>query len=161
MLVFGFGISTDVNNLSFAVLDHDQSRESRAYLEEFSGSTYFAEKAPLADYAELENRLKSGEITAAIEIPPELRPRHQARRPVWVGAWIDGAMPFRAETIRGYLQGMHQLYLDRSGREDDGAAAQRRPPTSRSGSSTTRISRASMPWCRRTWRCCWRCFRRS
>ena len=33
MLVFGFGISTDVNNLSFAVLDRDQSHESRAYLE--------------------------------------------------------------------------------------------------------------------------------
>ena len=37
MLVFGFGVSTDVNNLSFAVLDHDQSPESRAYLEECSG----------------------------------------------------------------------------------------------------------------------------
>ena len=29
MLVFGFGISNDVNNLTFAVLDHDQSHESR------------------------------------------------------------------------------------------------------------------------------------
>src|SRR5208283_2788802 len=26
-------------------------------------------------------------------------------------AWVDGAMPFRAETIRGYLQAMHALYL--------------------------------------------------
>src|SRR6266536_1549741 len=35
----------------------------------------------------------------------------RAVRPVWVGAWVDGAMPFRAQTIRGYLQGMHQRYL--------------------------------------------------
>ena len=41
MLVFGFGVSTDVNNLSFAVLDRDQSPESRAYLEELRGSSYF------------------------------------------------------------------------------------------------------------------------
>ena len=41
MLVFGFGVSTDVNNLSFAVLDHDQSPESRAYLEELRGSSLF------------------------------------------------------------------------------------------------------------------------
>ena len=81
MLVFGFGISTDVNNLSFAVLDRDQSPESRAYLEELRGSTYFVEKAPLANYAELDKRLKSGDIKAAIEIPPRLRPRHQARTP--------------------------------------------------------------------------------
>ena len=70
MLVFGFGISTDVNNLTFAVLDHDQSHESRAYLEELRGSTYFVEKPPLANYADLETRLQSGAIKAAIEIPP-------------------------------------------------------------------------------------------
>jgi len=111
MLVFGFGISTDVNNLTFAVLDHDQSPESRAYLEELRGSTYFVEKSPLADYAALENRLKSGDIDAAVEIPPGFGRDIERGRPAWVGAWVDGAMPFRAETIRGYLQGMHQLYL--------------------------------------------------
>jgi ribosome-dependent ATPase len=111
MLVFGFGVSTDVNNLTFAVLDHDQSPESRAYLEELRGSTYFVEKAPLADYAELDERLKSGDIKAAVEIPPGFGRDIKRGRPASVGAWVDGAMPFRAETIRGYLQGMHQLYL--------------------------------------------------
>jgi ribosome-dependent ATPase len=111
MLVFGFGISTDVNNLSFAVLDRDQSHESRAYLEELRGSTYFVEKAPLADYADIDKRLMSGDIRAAVEIPPGFGRDIKRGRPVSVGAWIDGAMPFRAETIRGYLQGMHQLYL--------------------------------------------------
>ena len=111
MLVFGFGISTDVNNLSFAVLDRDQSPESRAYLEELRGSSYFSEKAPLANYAELDSRLKKGDIRAAIEIPPSFGNDIKRGRPVWVSALVDGAMPFRADTIRGYLQGMHQLYL--------------------------------------------------
>jgi len=111
MLVFGFGISTDVNNLSFAVLDHDQSHESRAYLEELRGSSYFVERPPLADYADLEKRLQSGAIKAAIEIPPDFGRDIERGRPAWVGAWVDGAMPFRAETIHGYLQAMHQLYL--------------------------------------------------
>ena len=111
MLVFGFGISTDVNNLSFAVLDRDQSHESRAYLEELRGSTYFAEKAPLANYGDLEKRLKNGDIRAAIEIPPGFGRDIQRARPAWVGAWIDGAMPFRAATIRSYLQAMNELYL--------------------------------------------------
>jgi ribosome-dependent ATPase len=111
MIVFGFGISTDVNNLSFAVLDHDQSPESRAYLAELRGSSYFVEKAPLADYADLQKRLQDGAIDAAVEIPPGFGRDIKRGRPVWVGAWIDGAMPFRAQTIRGYLEGMHQLYL--------------------------------------------------
>ena len=111
MLVFGFGVSTDVNNLSFAVLDRDQTPESRAYLEELRGSSYFVEKAPIADDADLISRLKSGDIKAAIEIPPNFGLDIKRGRPAWVSALVDGAMPFRAETIRGYLQGMHQLYL--------------------------------------------------
>jgi ribosome-dependent ATPase len=111
MLVFGFGISTDVNNLSFAVLDRDQSHESRAYLEEMRGSPYFLEKPPLADYADLERRLENGNISAGIEIPPGFGRDIARGRPVWVAAWVDGARPFVAQTIRGYLQSMHQLYL--------------------------------------------------
>jgi ribosome-dependent ATPase len=111
MIVFGFGISTDVNNLTFSVLDRDQTPESRAYLEELRGSRYFVEKPPLADYADLDQRLKNGQINASIEIPPNFGEHIKRGRPAWVSAWVDGAMPFRAETIRGYLQGMHQLYL--------------------------------------------------
>ena len=111
MVVFGLGISTDVNNLTFAVLDQDQSPESRAYLEELRGSTYFIEKPPIRSYAEFDQRLKAGDIWVGIEIPPGFGRDIKRGRPAWVSAWVDGAMPFRAETIRGYLMGMHQLYL--------------------------------------------------
>jgi ribosome-dependent ATPase len=93
------------------VLDHDHSHESRAYLEELRGSTYFTEQPPLNDYADLQKRMQSGAIRAAIEIPPGFGRDLERGRPVWVGAWVDGAMPFRGDTIRGYLQAMHQLYL--------------------------------------------------
>ena len=111
MVVMGAGISTDVDNLTFAVLDHDNTPESRAYLEELRGSRYFIEKAPIKDYGELERRLQSADIRAAIEIPPQFGRDIKKGVPTSVGAWIDGAMPFRAETIRGYLQAMHQEYL--------------------------------------------------
>jgi ribosome-dependent ATPase len=111
MIVFGFGISTDVNNLSFAALDRDQTPESRAYLEELRGSRYFVEKPPLADDTDIDRRLKNADIDASIEIPPNFGVDLKRGRPVWVSVWIDGAMPYRAETIRGYLQSMHQLYL--------------------------------------------------
>jgi ribosome-dependent ATPase len=111
MVVFGLGISTDVNSLTFAVLDRDQTPESRAYLEELRGSPYFLEKPVLVDYVDLDRRLKNGDIAASIEIPPHFGLDIKRGRPAFVSAWIDGAMPFRAETIRGYLEGMHQLYL--------------------------------------------------
>ena len=69
------------------------------------------EKAPLTNYDDLEKRLKNGDIRAAIEIPPGFGRDIERGRPAWVGAWIDGAMPYRAATIRGYLQAMNELYL--------------------------------------------------
>ena len=136
MIVMGAGISTDVDNLTFAVLDHDNTPESRAYLEELRGSRYFLEKAPIKNYTELERRLQSGDITAAIEIPPGFGRDIKKGIPTSVGAWIDGAMPFRAETIRGYLQAMHQQYLSDlatkeglSGRPESLAVSQAEPAT--------------------------------
>ena len=111
MIIFGFGITTDVDNLSFAVLDRDQTPESRAYVGEIRSSRYFIEKAPLHDDAELERRLKSSDVKATIEIAPGFGRDIKRGNPVSVGAWVDGAMPFRAETIRGYLQGVHAQYL--------------------------------------------------
>lgn len=112
MIVFGYGITFDVEHLSYAVLDHDRTPESRQYLENISGSRYFREQAPLLDYAQLETRMRSGELKFAIEMPPGFgRDLKRGRRPE-VGLWLDGAMPFRAETSRGYVQGVHQAYLE-------------------------------------------------
>ncbi len=112
MLIFGFGITTDVNNLSFRVLDRDNSPESRAYLGEIRGSPYFTEKAPLANAQEQQQALKTGSVNATIEIPPGFGRDLKAGRRTEVGVWVDGAMPLRAETMRQYLTGVHQSYLD-------------------------------------------------
>ena len=123
MLVLGYGITMDVEDLSYAVLDHDQTSISRDYSLSLSGSRYFKEHRPLQDYAELDQRMRAGEISLAIEIPPGFGRDVLRGRPVQVGAWIDGAMPQRAETVRGYVQGIHQTWLSQRFREALGAAA--------------------------------------
>ncbi len=70
MIIFGFGITMDVDNTSFATLDFDRTPESRAYISEFADSAYFVEKPPIVDQADLERRMRSGEVHVAIEIPP-------------------------------------------------------------------------------------------
>ncbi len=51
MLVLGYGITMDVEDLSFAVLDRDQTSLSRDYVLNLAGSRYFTEHAPIRDYA--------------------------------------------------------------------------------------------------------------
>ncbi len=123
MLVIAYGITLDVDNLSFAVLDRDDTTVSRDYALQIAGSRYFSEKPPITDYADLDRRMINGEISLAIEIPPGFGRDLARGRPVEVGAWIDGAMPARAETVRGYVQGMHTEWLTQKAREIYGAAA--------------------------------------
>ncbi|OWY35910.1 ribosome-associated ATPase/putative transporter RbbA [Herbaspirillum aquaticum] len=111
MFIIGYGINLDVENLSYAVLDRDQTGLSQNYALNLSGSRYFIEQPPIRDYQDLDRRMRSGEISLAIEIPPGFARDIARGKPVEVGAWVDGAMPTRAETVRGYVQGMHQLWL--------------------------------------------------
>ena len=113
MVVLGYGISLDVNNLTFAALDGDDSAESRDYVENIAGSRYFVRRAPIRATAEIESRLKTGELALAIEIPPGFGRDLKRGRAPEIGVWVDGAMPFRGATIRGYVQGVHQDYVAR------------------------------------------------
>lgn len=123
MLVIGYGINLDVEELSFAALDRDQTASSRDYLLNLAGSRYFNEHGPIKDYAELDRRMRAGEISLAIEIPPGFARDLHRGTPVAVGAWIDGAMPTRAETVRGYVQGMHAHWLATIARQTRGVSA--------------------------------------
>ena len=129
MFVVGYGITMDVEDLSFAVLDRDQTATSRDYVLNLSGSRYFVEKPPLASHAELERRMRTGEISLAIEIPPGFAADLARGRPVQIGAWIDGAMPSRGENISGYVQGMHSHWLTGKAREALGSSALAQPAT--------------------------------
>lgn len=111
MLIMGYGISMDVENLRFAVLDRDQTVSSQAWTLNLSGSRYFIEQPPLTSYDELDRRMRAGDITVAIEIPPNFGRDIARGTPVELGVWIDGAMPSRAETVKGYVQAMHQSWL--------------------------------------------------
>ncbi|MEE1948070.1 ribosome-associated ATPase/putative transporter RbbA [Pseudomonas alcaligenes] len=111
LFIIGYGISLDVEDLTFAVLDRDQTTTSQEYHRNLSGSRYFLEKPTLRDYAELERRLRNGDISLAVEIPPHFGRDLKRGASPQIGMWIDGAMPTRAETIKGYVAGLHQHYL--------------------------------------------------
>ena len=111
MFVIGFGISMDVQDLRYAVLDRDNTTLSRDYALQLSGSRYFIEQPAISDYADMDRRMRSGELALAIEIPHGFMRDALRGNGVQVGAWVDGSMPARAETVQGYVQGMHQSWL--------------------------------------------------
>jgi ribosome-dependent ATPase len=120
MVAFGYGITFDVENLKYAAFDQDQTPESRRLLESFSGSRYFSERRPIGSTAELEQRMRSGELAVVIEIPAGFGRDLQSLHSPEVAFWLDGAMPFRGETAKGYVTGLalryaHDLAVERLG----------------------------------------------
>ncbi|HGL4482465.1 TPA: ribosome-associated ATPase/putative transporter RbbA [Klebsiella oxytoca] len=111
MFIMGYGISMDVEDLRFAVLDRDQTVSSQGWSQNIAGSRYFIEQPPLQSYSELDRRMRNGELAVAIEIPPNFGRDIARGTPVQIGVWVDGAMPNRAETVRGYVQAMHLAWL--------------------------------------------------
>lgn len=112
MLVFGFGITTDVEHVRYATFDMDQSEESRAYLEQYSGTPrYFLETRPVSSAEDALRRLQSDDISLVVEIPPSFgRDLRKGLRPE-VLAQIDGANTFRGETVSQYVQGVQDNAL--------------------------------------------------
>ncbi|CAH5353074.1 ribosome-associated ATPase/putative transporter RbbA [Klebsiella oxytoca] len=111
MFIMGYGISMDVEDLRFAVLDRDQTVSSQGWSQNIAGSRYFIEQPPLQSYSELDRRMRNGELAVAIEIPSNFGRDIARGTPVQIGVWVDGAMPNRAETVRGYVQAMHLAWL--------------------------------------------------
>jgi ribosome-dependent ATPase len=105
LITLGYGINFDVNKLPFAVLDRDRTAESRQLIQEFAASRYFDKQSSVADPREIDRRLKSGEIRFVMSIPPRFgKDMVRDRRPD-VAFFLDGANTFRAETVRGYIEG--------------------------------------------------------
>jgi ribosome-dependent ATPase len=110
MIVFGYGISLDVNHLAYSVFDLDGTQAARDYADSYRGSIYYDEKRPITDYGDLDRRLRDGELRFAIEIPPGFERDVSKGAQPSISAYFDAAVPFRAETARSYVEATHANY---------------------------------------------------
>jgi len=100
MLMFGYGLSLDVENIPMAIVDHDGSAASRDYAAKFIDSRYFQFLGYSHDEGELTPLLTGNRIRAAVIIPEHFEKDLLAGRPAQVQTLIDGTFPFRAQTTK-------------------------------------------------------------
>ena len=122
LIVMGYGLNMDVENIKYAVLDHDQSILSEDYRFNLSGSRYFSEQTPLKSTADIDRLLQSGEVSMVLEIPPNFAQKVQRGESPNVAYRVDGSEPSQAETINGYITGMHEKWQKKyAGQQPDTA----------------------------------------
>jgi ribosome-dependent ATPase len=110
LCIFSFGISFDVEGLTFAVFDRDRSSESQSLIQAFEGSRYFETRPPIVSDEEVDRRLKTGELRLVLGVPPGFGKSLLKGDKPEISVWIDGANTFRAETVRSYVQGVLSAY---------------------------------------------------
>lgn len=110
MLMAAYSVSFDVKDVKVAILDRDQTVESRELTEYFAGSRYFSIEQYLHSPSEIDRTLKNSTARLVIDIPPHFgRDLMRGNKPE-VGFYIDGTMPFLTENIKGFILGIMTDY---------------------------------------------------
>lgn len=106
LVLFGYAITLDVNNLDLAVYDQDRSAASRDYVRAFPASNYFTVVTNAATYAEAEAAVVSGRAHLALVIPTDFSERLDQRRTAAVQVLVDGSDANTATIASDYAEGV-------------------------------------------------------
>jgi len=91
IVLFGYALTVDVNNVPIVAWDQSSTKASRDYLAQFTGSRYFDFRGTVASYRELERAIDTRAAYLALVIPPDFAATLAAGRAVEVQAIIDGS----------------------------------------------------------------------
>ena len=107
MLVFGYGVTQEVENVPFALIDEDRSALSRDYAHHYISSRYFDYRGQLTALRDADRLLADGRIVVVLVIPARFGEELTAGRRVVIQTLIDGTFTARGRTVLGYVQSIN------------------------------------------------------
>jgi ABC-2 type transport system permease protein len=103
ILLFGYALSLDVEDIKTVVVDHDKTQESRDFIRKLNASVYFKIIGHLADSAAAIASLDQNEAILAVVIPPGWTADLKSDRKSPIQLIIDGSDPNFAGSTRAYI----------------------------------------------------------
>jgi ABC-2 type transport system permease protein len=105
LIVFGYVVTTDIKNISLAVIDYAQTQESRELSASFTSSGYFKRvKIVERSVGTVDDYLKSGRAKVVVVIPPDFSKSITKGETAQLKVAIDGADANAAIITRGYIE---------------------------------------------------------
>jgi len=111
LVTFGFGLVLDIEHVPTGVLDRDDTRLSRTYVDAVAASESFDVVQRYSDFPTMEEDLRAGRIRAAVIVPQGFERYYHHGRQGEVQFIIDGVIPVRAEITRTFAESIHQQFL--------------------------------------------------
>ncbi|ACB74207.1 ABC transporter permease [Opitutus terrae] len=106
ILLFGYALTLDVDQVPMVAWDQSNTPASRAYLAQFSHSRYFSLQGTIDNYRELERMIDDRRAWLGLVIPSDFAQELEAGRPVAVQAIVDGSDSNTAGFVLSYAQGI-------------------------------------------------------
>jgi len=110
ILMFGYALSLDVDNVKTVVVDYDNTELSRDFIRKLDASSYFYIIQHLSDTVAATGYLDQGRTTMAIIIPPDWTRDIKADRETPLQVLLDGSDPNFAGISRGYITAFVERY---------------------------------------------------
>lgn len=102
LVLFGYALTLDVDNVPMVVWDQNQSQTSREFISRFDGSRYFSIRQYVRSYLEIERAIDSGEALVALIIPTDFGSDIESGRAAPVQLIVDGSDSNTATIAMGY-----------------------------------------------------------
>lgn len=114
LLIYGYAISFDVENITTVVCDMDKSSDSRNLIARFSESRYFSIVAALDAYGDVDRYIDSGRAKVGLIIPADYSKNLQTGRTPAVEVIVDGSDANTATIAEGYVTAIGARLADRT-----------------------------------------------
>lgn len=102
LMMYGYGIRYDVDNVPITILDYSESSESRDLTEQMRRSGYFTLVRFARDQKDVDRDLMDDSVRAAVVIPRDFSDRLRNAEPTAVQVLIDGSDSNTATIAQGY-----------------------------------------------------------
>ena len=103
LILYGYGISTDIRNIPMVILDEDRSPTSRAFISDFTSSRFFMVQQYALKLTDIDREMDSGRAKVALVIPPDFGKRLAQMNQVPVLIAVDGSEPNTANAAISYV----------------------------------------------------------
>ncbi|MGC8603784.1 MAG: ABC transporter permease [Desulfomonilaceae bacterium] len=104
MILFGFALSLDVDNIPIAIWDQNNSLESRDFLDRMTSSGYFNCVRQIQNYGKIISYLDNNIISVGIIIPFDFSDKIKKGDSTQIQAIVDGSDSTRANLAIVYLE---------------------------------------------------------
>ncbi|MGD2180750.1 ABC transporter permease [Lusitaniella coriacea LEGE 07167] len=110
LLIYGFALNPDVQNLNIGIVDRAQTYESREMVAALTENDVFVAHRFFLDEGNLAQEVREGNLTAGVVIPQEFARDIEQDRTAEVQIFIDGVDANTAGIASGYMQQIIEQY---------------------------------------------------